>query len=134
MAFRYLTLVEVLNLYERVIAVGGGAFGIRDLAALESAVAQPRATIDGKDLYATVAEKVGAHGYGLIQNHPFVDGNKRVGHAAMEVSLVLNGYELAAAIDDAERLILGVAAGAVPRAELVAWLEAHQVPHSMHGL
>jgi death-on-curing protein len=60
--------------------------------------------------------------FSLINNHPFIDGNKRVGHAAMETFLVLNGYELRASVDDQEGTILGVAAGAVQREDLVAWL------------
>ena len=61
----------------------------------------------------------------MILNHPFIDGNKRIGHAAMEVFLMLNGYELSAEVDDAEQLILGVAAGRVTRLKLVAWMELH---------
>jgi death-on-curing protein len=63
----------------------------------------------------------------LIQNHPFVDGNKRVGHAAMETFLVLNGFELRASVDDAERLILGVASGTIRRDDLTSWIEQHLV-------
>ena len=63
------------------------------------------------DLYASVEEKAVALGFSLIANHPFVDGNKRIGHAALEAFLMLNGYELDAPIDDAERIVIGVAAG-----------------------
>ena len=124
MPIRYLSLAEVLSLYERVITVGGGAFAVRDLGALESAVAQPRASYDAADLYATLEDKAGALGFSLILNHPFVDGNKRVGHAAMEVFLVLNGFELRADVADAETMILGVAAGTVTRDALVAWIRS----------
>ena len=122
---RYLTLAEVLDLHGRVVAQAGGAGGLRDLAAVESAVAQPRATFGGEDLYPTLADKAAALGHALIQDHPFVDGNKRVGHAALETFLVLNGRELRAAVDDAERAVLAVAAGACTRAELGAWVAAH---------
>jgi prophage maintenance system killer protein len=81
---RYLTLGEVVELRRRVLQAGGGAPGIRDLGALDSAVAQPKATFGGVDLYPTVIEKAAALCLSLVQNHPFVDGNKRVGHAAME--------------------------------------------------
>ena len=63
----------------------------------------------------------------MIRNHPFVDGNKRVGHAAMEVFLVLNGFELEAEVDDAESMIVGVAAGTSGRAELTEWIQKHLV-------
>ena len=125
---RYPTLAEVRDLHGRVVAQAGGAGGRRDLAALESAVAQPRATFGGEDLYPTLAEKAAALGHALIQNHPFVDGNKRVGHAALETLLVLNGHELRADVDAAERAVLAVAAGACGRAELAAWVAAHLAP------
>lgn len=92
---RYLTLNEVLELYHRVMEQSGGAVRIRDLNALEPALAQPRMTFGGQELYPTIVEKASALGFSLIRNHPFVDGNKRTGHAALETFLVLNGYELA---------------------------------------
>ena len=100
---------------------------MRDRNALDSAVAQPRMTFDGEDLYPDAAEKAAALGFSLIKNHPFVDGNKRIGHAAMETFLVLNGFELDATTDEQERLILGVAASAVGRKEFVAWVRSHLV-------
>ena len=67
-------------------------------------------------------------GYGLAMNHPFIDGNKRIAHAAMAVFLELNGSGLEAAVDDQERLMLDLAAGLLDRAALVAWLSGHVVP------
>ena len=90
---RYLTAREIIVLHSRIISRTGGAFGIRDRQALESAVAQPQMTFDGDELYPTISAKTAALGHALIQNHAFVDGNKRIGQAAMEVLLVLNGYE-----------------------------------------
>ncbi len=119
---RYLSLAEVLHLHQRLGERTGGAMGVRDLGGLESAVAQPRLTFAGRDLYPTVVEKAAALGFSLINNHPFVDGNKRIGHAAMETYLLLNGVEMAATVDEAERVILGVASGRMSREELVAWL------------
>ena len=81
----------------------------------------------GEDLYPAIAEKAAALGHSLIQNHPFVDGNKRVGHAAMEVFLVLNGYEVDAPVDEQERVVLAVASGQMSRAELGEWLKSHIV-------
>ncbi len=80
---RYLTLAEVVTLHRRLIATTGGARGIRDLGGLESALAQPRAGFGGDDLYSGVVEKAVALGFSLVMGHPFVDGNKRTGHAAM---------------------------------------------------
>ena len=97
------------------------------LPALESALAQPQMTFGGEDLYPTLVDKAAAFGYALIQNHPFLDGNKRTGHAAMEVFLVLNGYEICAAVDEQEHVILQVAASEINREEFTAWLRTHVV-------
>jgi len=125
---RYLSLAEVIELHRLVVAQAGGAVGLRDLGALESAVAQPRATFDGVDLYPTLVAKAAALGYSLALNHAFVDGNKRVTHAAMETLLALNASELAADIDEAERTMLALAAGDFSREQLTAWVELHVVP------
>jgi death-on-curing protein len=82
-------------------------------------------TFEGVDLYPTLVSKAAALGYSLIMNHPFVDGNKRVGHAAMEVMLVLNECQLSADVDEQERIVLVVASGKLSRDEFTVWLEAH---------
>ena len=119
---RYLSLKEVLELHRYLIENTGGAAGVRDLGLVESAVAQPLMTFGGEDLYPDVIEKASALGFSLIKNHPFLDGNKRIGHAALETFLVLNGYEINAPVDEQERIILSVAAGALDRAEFTEWL------------
>jgi len=116
---RYLTLAEVLDLHRRVIEQSGGADGVRELGGVESAPAQPQVTFDGDELYPTIESKATALCFSLVMNHPFVDGNKRIGHAAMETVLVMNGYELVADVDDAEKVILTLAAGDLPREELL---------------
>jgi death-on-curing protein len=122
---RYLTLAEVVELHDLVLTASGGAPGVRDLGGLESALAQPKATFEGRDLHATLVEKAAALGFSLVQNHPFVDGNKRTAHAAMETVLVLNGSEISASVDEQERLITDVAAGRVLREQLLEWLRSH---------
>ncbi|MBM2804946.1 MAG: hypothetical protein HW419_2839 [Deltaproteobacteria bacterium] len=128
---RYLTLSEVLELHRRIIQRSGGSLGIRDLNAIESALAQPRMTFGGEDLYATIVEKASAVGFSLIQNHPFIDGNKRIGHAAMETFLVLNGFEISATVNEQEQIILSVASGTMERAEFLDWLRIHVVKASV---
>ena len=96
---RYLAIDEVIALHAKLTAQSGGSPGLRDRGALESAVAQPEMSFGGEDLYPTVAAKAAAFGHSLIQNHCFIDGNKRIGHAAMEVFLVVNGYEVEASTD-----------------------------------
>ena len=89
------------------------------LPALESALAQPQMTFGGEDLYPTLVDKAAALGYALIKNHPFLDGNKRTGHAAMDVFLVLNDYEIRATVDEQEYVILQVAASGIDREEFI---------------
>ena len=125
---RYVTLGEVVELHRRLLQATGGAPGIRDFGALESAVAQPRATFGDGELYPTLADKAAALCLALVQSHPFIDGNKRVGHAAMETFLVLNGWEIEASIDAQERLILDLAGGRLDRSELIDWLRRHLKP------
>lgn len=122
---RYLTADEVLALHERIVETSGGSPGLRYSAGLESAIAQPQMTFEGVDLYPTLGSKAAALGYSLIMNHAFVDGNKRVGHAAMEVMLVLNGWQLSASVDEQERVVLAVASGVMSRDKFTGWLEAH---------
>ena len=124
---RYLTLNEVLEVHRQVIAQSGGAEGLMHLPALESALAQPQMTFGGEDLYPTLVDKAAALGYALIKNHPFLDGNKRTGHAAMEVFLVLNGYEIHADVEEQEHVILQVAASEIDREEFTTWLRTHVV-------
>src|SRR5258708_7951113 len=122
---RYLTLEEVLELHRMALEQTGGLDGVRELGGLESALAQPQMTFGGQELYPSLAEKAAALGFSLVCNHPFIDGNKRVGHATMETFLMLNGWELAAQVDEQEQVILRLAAGSMKREEFTAWVQAH---------
>ena len=124
---RYLSLQEVISLHSLLIAQSGGSSGLRDRGALESAVAQPEASFGGEELYPDLSSKAAALGHSLIQNHPFIDGNKRVGHAAMEVFLLLNGHEIDASVDEQETIIMDVASGKASRNELSEWLSKHVI-------
>src|SRR6185295_13549027 len=112
---RYLTLKEALELHRRIIEQSGGSKSVRDFGLLESALAQPLMTFDNVDLYPTLVEKAAALCFSIVSNHPFTDGNKRVGHAAMETFLLLNGYEISALVNDQEEVILSLAAGEYER-------------------
>ncbi|MCL4531193.1 MAG: type II toxin-antitoxin system death-on-curing family toxin [Chloroflexi bacterium] len=125
---RYLTVAEVIQLYRLVMEQSGGTVGILSLASLESAIAQPRMTFNDAELYSTIAEKASALGYSLVMNHAFLDGNKRIGHAAMEVFLVLNGYEINAPADEQESIILNLAAGKLEREDFTEWIRKHIKP------
>ena len=120
---QYLSLSQILFLHKRLIEQSGGTSGTLDQNALESALAQPKMTFEGKELYPTLAEKAAALCYSLISNHPFVDGNKRIGHAVMEVFLVINGYEIAAAIDEQEEIMLKLASSKMERSDFIDWLK-----------
>jgi death-on-curing protein len=120
---RYLNLVEVLALHRQIIEQSKGAMGIRDLGSLESALAQPRMTFAGEDLYPTIVDKASALGFSIVMNHPFIDGNKRTGHATMETFLILNGLEINAYVDEQERVILALASGELERDAFTKWLQ-----------
>ncbi len=122
---RYLTVEEILELHRLVLEQSGGLAGVRDLGGLDSAVAQPQMSFGGQELYPILAEKAAALGFSLVRNHPFVDGNKRVGHAAMETLLVLNGWELVADVNEQEQAILRLAAGGMEREEFTSWVRSH---------
>jgi death-on-curing protein len=77
------------------------------------------------ELYPTLADKAAALCFSLVMNHPFVDGNKRIGHAAMETFLIMNGFELDADVDDAESVILRLAAGELGRIPFTEWVAEH---------
>ncbi|QMW05820.1 type II toxin-antitoxin system death-on-curing family toxin [Spirosoma foliorum] len=118
----FLSLTDALSLHERIILQSGGSLGVRNRDAIASALIQPFATFDGQQLYPTLVDKAALAGYLLICNHPFVDGNKRIGHAVMEVVLILNGFEIAASVDEQEKIILQVADGTLSREEFTDWL------------
>lgn len=119
---RFLTLGEVLAIHLDVVRSTGGHSGVRDLSTLESCLAQPRQTFGGSDLYPTVTEKAAVLGFSIIANHPFIDGNKRTGHAAMEVFLLLNDLEIGADVEEQERVILTLASGEMDRIAFACWL------------
>lgn len=122
---RYLSFREILELHDGIIGVSGGARGIRDRQALESAINQPRLTFDQTDLHPNIISKAAALCFFLVMNHPFVDGNKRIGHAAMETFLILNGFEIEASVDQQERIILDLADGKLDREKFTEWLSNH---------
>ena len=120
----FLTTEIVLEVQDAAIAGFGGSLGLRDRALLESAVAAPQATFGGESVYTDLIEIGAAYLFDLCRNHPFIDGNKRVGHAAMETFLVLNGWEIHESVDEQEAMILRTAAGSTTLASFTEWLKA----------
>jgi|SRR4051812_46197666 death-on-curing protein len=123
-----LSFSEVLDLHKTALEHSGGLDGIRDFGALHSALVQPCMTFGGLDLYPSIVEKAAALCFSLVMNHPFIDGNKRVGHAAMEAILLANGLEVGAPADEQEVAILNLAAGQSTREEFTRWLQANVRP------
>jgi len=121
----FLTLDEVLALHADVVERYGGTLGLRDAGLLESAVAAPRATFDGAYLHETVEEMAAAYLLHLVKNHPFVDGNKRVGLAACIGFLGLNGLWLEAGEEELGDLVVAVAEGRAGKPEVAVFLKAH---------
>ncbi len=80
-------------------------------------------TFSGKDLYKTIIDKAAALGFSLIMNHPFIDGNKRTGHASMELFLYFNGFEIKCDLIEQEKVILQVASGNMNRKDFTKWLK-----------
>lgn len=126
---RYLSLKDVLELHRLVLRQTGGLDGVRDFGGLESAIAQPQMSFGGHDLYPCLPTKAAALGFSLVSNHPFLDGNKRVGHLAMELFLVLNGQELMAGVDEQEGIMIRLASGDLSREELAEWVRSKMSPY-----
>jgi death-on-curing protein len=118
----YLTAEQVVFIHAFVVDETGGSHGVRDLGLLESAVARPQATFDGDDLHPDLFIKAAALLHALIQNHPFVDGNKRTGALAVILFLEFNGYELNAKNKELESFALKVAVAKISLSEIADWL------------
>ena len=118
----YLSVQQVLALHALQIRRFGGAKGLRDRGLLEAAVARPQATFGGEDLYPDVHSKAGALAHLLVQNHPFVDGNKRVGAHALILFLVANGFEPEFSPRELVEMTLGLASGALGPEAASVWL------------
>lgn len=117
----FLDLDRVLRIHRSLIEHYGGIEGLRDAGLLESAVATPRATFGGEFLHKDLFEMAAAYLFHIVQNHPFLDGNKRTGAAAAIVFLYLNGVELEADEDGLVELTLAVAQGQAGKQEAAAF-------------
>ena len=116
---------QILMLHTALISQTGGLDGIRDEGLLESALNAPFQTFAEQDLYPTVLEKAARLGYGIIRNHPFLDGNKRIGTHAMLMFLDINQLSLSYEDEELILTILQIASGAKGYEELLEWLKAH---------
>lgn len=124
---RKLTKFQILSMQEELIAETGGSLGIRDEGLLESAIETPFLTYGSFDLYPTTQAKAARLAFGLIKNHPMIDGNKRIGAHAMLVFLALNGIELQYTQKELYTEILDIAAGIKDYEQLLQWILKHEI-------
>ncbi len=117
---------QVLLLHDHLIQEIGGASGLRDEALLDSALAAPFQSFGGVDIYPSLQQKAARLCFGLVKNHPFVDGNKRIGAHAMLVFLALNGIRLTYSQDELIQAVLNLASGAIGFEAFFIWLLEHE--------
>jgi death on curing protein len=120
----FLTLDEVLEIHDEQIEKYGGSAGLRDAGGLESAVATPQATFGGEYLHPSIPAMAAAYLFHLCQNHPFIDGNKRVGANAAITFLFLNDWDANFDEDELVDLVLAVASSRMTKPDLVALFES----------
>lgn len=123
---RRLSVEEVKKIHTTLISETGGIDGVRDEGLLESALHSPFQTFDNVDIYSTLEEKAARLCYSLVNNHAFIDGNKRIGILAMLVFLEMNGIILDCNDDELIKLGLGIADGSIDNTMLLDWIRSHQ--------
>jgi len=124
---KFLTLSEVLLILEDQIRNYGGKYGVRDINLLSSAIYMPESSFDGKYLHETIPSMSAAYAYHLCQNHPFIDGNKRVALASALVFLEINGYEFNCKDEVLYNKIMDVAKGEAKKGELIKFFEKYSI-------
>ncbi|MDL2234100.1 type II toxin-antitoxin system death-on-curing family toxin [Ruminococcaceae bacterium OttesenSCG-928-L11] len=117
-----LTIGQVLNMHRMMIRETGGTDGVRDMGMLDMALSGAFQTFDGKDLYPSIQDKATQLAFSIVKNHPFVDGNKRIGLFVMLVFLEINGIELIYTQQELIDLGIGLADGSIDTAMLLAWI------------
>lgn len=120
-----LTTKQVISIHSSLIEATGGTDGVRDMGLLESALEAPFQTFDGKDLYPALIQKAARLGHSLVSNHPFVDGNKRIGIHTMLVFLAVNGIEIECTQKELIDVGLSLADGTMDAEKLLIWLSSH---------
>ncbi|MFQ6804318.1 MAG: type II toxin-antitoxin system death-on-curing family toxin [Lachnospiraceae bacterium] len=118
---------QILLMHEQLIAQTGGSTGLRDEGMLDSSLNAPFQTFGGEDVYPSLQQKATRLCFGLVKNHPFVDGNKRIGAHVMLVFLALNGIELQYTQTELSDIILQLAANTIQSSDLLNWILTHQI-------
>ena len=123
--FEFLTLDEVVAIHRDQIERYGGSLGVRDWGLLKSAIAMPAATFGGQFLHTDIYEMAAAYLFHIVQNHPFIDGNKRVGAVAADVFLTLNDVRLDATEDQYADLVLNTVRGDLSKSTIAEFFRTH---------
>ena len=121
-----LTKEQVLMLHDQLIEATGSSKGIRDEGMLESALMNPYQSFGGIELYPSIQVKAAQLCFGIVKDHPMIDGNKRLGTHVMLVFLALNGYELSYSQKELSDTILLLAAGKLQSEDILQWIIEHQ--------
>lgn len=119
---------QALSIHEILVERYGGAQGIRDTSALESALARPFSTFDGIDLYESVFEKAAALIESILINHPFMDGNKRTGYAIMQLVLMSESFYVQQTMSVQYNFVISIASGQLKYEGIVEWLKTNATP------
>lgn len=123
---KILTKKQIISLHEDLIQTSGGIKGIRDEGLLESAVQMPFQSFENIDLYPSIQQKAARLAFGLVKNHAFLDGNKRIGAHAMLIFLIINDIELNYTQKELADVFLGLADGSVSEKDLLNWILSHE--------
>jgi death-on-curing protein len=121
----FLSVGEVLELHQRSLDEFGGSSGVRDIALLESALGMPSASFGRQFLHPSLPEMAAAYLFHLVQNHPFIDGNKRTGAIAARVFLLINGGKFNPSEEDYGDLVLAVASGKSDKSACISFFQQH---------
>ena len=121
-----LSVANIILVHKKLIDQTGGSHGIRDMNLVESAISRTVATFDGNDLYETIEDKIAAITFSLVNNHGFVDGNKRVGIAVMLLLLKLNAYTMQYSQEELIVMGISIADGRMNEASIKEWINQHE--------
>jgi death on curing protein len=125
-----ISIKEVEEIHKILIETFGGSHGVRDLAALDSALARPFQTFDNKELHPTAIFKAASLIESILINHPFIDGNKRTGYVLMRILLINEGLDINATQEEKYQFVIEIASGKIKYEEIIGWLNIHVIKNS----
>ncbi|MEO7315095.1 MAG: type II toxin-antitoxin system death-on-curing family toxin [Ginsengibacter sp.] len=126
-----ISIKEVEEIHKKLIKIFGGSHGIRDLSALDSALARPFQTFDSEELFPTPVSKAASLIESILMNHPFIDGNKRTGYVLMRSLLINDGLDIKASQEEKYEFVIDIASGRSKLPEIVDWLNIHVIKTSV---